>query len=137
MPFLFSQNSSIILPAQPWRLQANRVHVLPCRGYASLPIRTLSNTFVMWSSVRRSGNRGPRNVRQLQRFVVEEWDRIAQRTSEVRNFEPWRSYWVLSNKLQSLSGIVVVILIQFRTLIWNGSRLVAINDNFITNTVLS
>ena len=40
-----------------------------------------------------SGDRGPRNVRQLQRFVVEEWDRIAQRTSEVHShwqaaFEP-------------------------------------------------
>ena len=66
--------------AQLWCLQANRVDVLSCRGYPALLIRTLSNTFVMWSSVWRSGDRGPRNVRKLQRFGVEEWDRIAQRT---------------------------------------------------------
>ena len=57
---------------------------VPC--YPALLTRTLSNTFVMWSSVWRPGIRGPRNVSQLERFVVEEWDRIAQRTFEVRGF---------------------------------------------------
>ena len=83
--------------------------------------RSPDQTFVMWSSVWRSGHRGPRNVRQLQRSVVEEWDRIAQPTSEVHGFHAqslagrhssqWRSYY------KSQGILAVILMIKFRILI--------------------
>ena len=58
-------------------LQANRVNVVPCpsRSPDLNPIEHIRD--VIGRADRR---RGSRNIRQLQQFVVEEWNRIARRT---------------------------------------------------------
>ena len=48
-----------------------------CRSHPVLLTLTPSSTFGMWS-VRKVRRRGPRNVRQLQQFVLDEWNRTAQ-----------------------------------------------------------
>ena len=58
-------------------LQANRVNVLP-RPSCFPDLNPIEHVWdVIGREVRR---RGHRNVRQLQQFVIEEWNRIAQRT---------------------------------------------------------
>ena len=67
-------------------LQANRVLPRPSRSPDLNPIEHIWD--VIGSEVRR---RGPRNVRQLQQSVVEEWKRVARRTC-LRYVVSMRSY---------------------------------------------
>ena len=119
-------------------LQANRVNVLAwtSRSPDLNPIERIWD--VIGREVRR---RSPRNVRQLQQFVVEEWNRIARRTClgyvasmHSHNQNTWRSFQVLFGKPHVSVEFWLTLLpwrISLKSCInateWNGSCLVSIN----------
>ena len=138
-------------PAQLWGF-CKPTEWMVWRGHPVLLTLTPSSTFWMWS-VGRSGERGARNVRQIQPFVIAEWNRIAWHTclrymasmcSRCQaviqaNCGPSR-YWSINYKSQRNFNRYYdeqVLKSYINATEWNGSCLVSINDNFFPNRMLS